>query len=57
MANNRKSTRYVRRSDEAGQALAEYALVVSLVSMVCVASLTAVGANVNTVIQTLADTI
>jgi hypothetical protein len=25
--------------------------------MVCVASLTAVGANVNTVIQTLADTI
>jgi Flp pilus assembly pilin Flp len=32
--------------DEAGQALVEYVLVLSLVALVCVASLTAVGVNV-----------
>jgi Flp pilus assembly pilin Flp len=55
MTANSKSTRGVRRPDQAGQALAEYALVISLVSMICVASLTAIGANANMVLQTMAD--
>jgi Flp pilus assembly pilin Flp len=43
------------RQDEVGQALVEYALIVSLVSIVCIASLTAIGTNVNAVVQAIAD--
>jgi Flp pilus assembly pilin Flp len=46
-----------RRGGEVGQALVEYALVLGLVSLVCVAGLTALGNNVNGVLQFVADTI
>jgi Flp pilus assembly pilin Flp len=36
---------------EGGQALVEYALVVSLVALVCVGALTAIGVNVNQALQ------
>jgi Flp pilus assembly pilin Flp len=42
---------------EAGQALVEYALILALVSIVCVVSLGAIGTNVNAVLQTVADAI
>jgi Flp pilus assembly pilin Flp len=42
---------------ESGQALVEYALILGLVSVVCVVSLTAIGTNVSAVIQTVADAI
>ena len=42
---------------ETGQALVEYALILGLVSVVCVASLTAIGTNVSAVIQSVADAI
>jgi Flp pilus assembly pilin Flp len=40
---------------ECGQALVEYALILGLVSVVCIAGLTAIGTNVSTIIQTVAD--
>jgi len=46
-----------RRCGEAGQALVEYALVLGLVSLVCVAGLTALGNSVNNILQFVADTI
>lgn len=44
---------FVRR-DESGQALIEYALVVSLIALVCVGVLSAVGVNVGTVLAGIA---
>jgi Flp pilus assembly pilin Flp len=41
--------------DEAGQALVEYALILGLVSVVCILSLTAIGTSVSTIIQSVAD--
>jgi Flp pilus assembly pilin Flp len=41
-------------SSEAGQALVEYALVISLISLVCVGAVTLLGANVSTAINTMA---
>jgi Flp pilus assembly pilin Flp len=49
--------RLARRRDEAGQALVEYALILGLVSIVCIASLTALGTNVNTILQSIATAI
>ena len=43
------------RRDEAGQALVEYGLILSLVSIVCIVSLTAIGTSINAVLQTVAD--
>jgi Flp pilus assembly pilin Flp len=37
--------------NEAGQALVEYALVVSLIALVCVGALTAIGVNVVKALQ------
>ena len=38
-----------------GQALVEYALILSLVSIAAIGTLTLVGTNVDTIMQTVAD--
>src|SRR5207247_9546967 len=45
------------RNREEGQALVEYALILSLISIVSIAALTVLGTNINTLLQTVADTI
>ncbi|TMJ94701.1 MAG: Flp family type IVb pilin [Actinobacteria bacterium] len=42
-------------SDEAGQALVEYALILMLVALVAVTALTAIGINVLTVLTSVAN--
>jgi pilus assembly protein Flp/PilA len=41
------------RSEE-GQALVEYALILSLVAVVCIAALTTLGLNVSNILSTIA---
>jgi Flp pilus assembly pilin Flp len=41
--------------DESGQGLAEYALIVTLVGAVAIGALTLVGADISSMISTLAD--
>jgi Flp pilus assembly pilin Flp len=43
------------RNGEAGQAMVEYALIISLISVVSIIALGAVGTSVNAVLQTVAD--
>jgi pilus assembly protein Flp/PilA len=43
------------RDDEAGQGLVEYALILVLVSIVAIGALTAIGANVTSVLQNVAN--
>ena len=43
------------RRDEEGQALVEYALIVALISVVAIAALTAIGVNVNTILNAVGD--
>lgn len=43
------------RRGEDGQALVEYALILSLISVVCIVVLTAIGTNVNSILQEIAD--
>jgi len=43
--------------DEEGQALAEYGLLVALIAVVCIAAVTLLGGNVNTMLNTLANAI
>lgn len=43
-----------RAAAEDGQALAEYALIIALVAIVCFAAVQALGASVSTVIQSVA---
>ncbi len=43
------------RDREDGQALAEYALIIGLIALVCVAALTALGLNVASKLQGVAD--
>jgi pilus assembly protein Flp/PilA len=42
---------------EEGQGLVEYALILVLVSIVAIGALAAIGTNVTTVLQTIADTL
>jgi pilus assembly protein Flp/PilA len=42
------------RDDEEGQALLEYALILSLVALVCVAALTLLGTNVSNLLNSAA---
>jgi pilus assembly protein Flp/PilA len=50
------ATTYVSlRNREDGQALVEYALILALISVVAVAALSAIGTNVNTVLETIRD--
>ena len=42
---------------EEGQGLVEYALILVLVSIVAIAALTLIGGNVNTVLETVANTL
>ena len=42
---------------EEGQGLVEYALILVLVSIVAIGALAAIGTNVNTVMQKIADTL
>jgi len=41
--------------DEEGQDLIEYALLVALISLVCVAALTTAGSKVNTIFESIRD--
>jgi len=45
------------RNREEGQALVEYALILALVSIVSIVALGALGTNINTLLQSVADTI
>jgi pilus assembly protein Flp/PilA len=45
------------RESEEGQGLVEYALILALVSVVAIAALTALGTNISTLLQGVADTI
>jgi pilus assembly protein Flp/PilA len=49
--------RFGELSREDGQALVEYALIIALVALVCIAGLTALGVNINTLLQGIADTV
>ena len=40
--------------DEQGQDLLEYALLISLIALVCVIAITSAGTNVNTIFQNIA---
>ena len=40
--------------DEEGQDLLEYALLISLIALVCVIAITSAGTNVNTIFQNIA---
>lgn len=42
------------RSREEGQALVEYALILSLIAVVCITALTTLGGNVNNILNTIA---
>jgi pilus assembly protein Flp/PilA len=44
----------LRRREE-GQALVEYALILSLIAVVCIAALTTLGGNVNNILNTIAN--
>jgi pilus assembly protein Flp/PilA len=44
----------LRRADE-GQALVEYALILSLIAVFCIGALTLLGGNVNTILETIAN--
>jgi pilus assembly protein Flp/PilA len=44
----------LRRSGEEGQALVEYALILSLIAVVCIAALTAVGTSVQNILNQIA---
>lgn len=45
------------RSREEGQAMVEYALILGLVSVVAIAALTAIGTNVNTIFESIRDSL
>ena len=42
-------------SDEEGQGLLEYGLLVALIAMVCVTALTATGVNINALFEMIRD--
>ncbi|MFN2421401.1 MAG: Flp family type IVb pilin [Gemmatimonadota bacterium] len=42
-------------SDESGQDLAEYALLIALIAIVVIAAVTLLGGNIQTVFQNIAD--
>jgi pilus assembly protein Flp/PilA len=42
---------------EDGQALVEYALILSLIAVVCIGALTLLGGNVNNVLNTIANAV
>jgi pilus assembly protein Flp/PilA len=44
----------LRRREE-GQALVEYALILSLIAVVCITALTTLGGNVNNILNTIAN--
>jgi pilus assembly protein Flp/PilA len=46
-----------KMQDEEGQGLVEYALIIVLVSIVCIIALTALGTNVSTVFSNIATTL
>ena len=46
---------YVKLQNEDGQGLVEYALILVLISIVCIVALTAIGTNANTVFNQIKD--
>jgi pilus assembly protein Flp/PilA len=51
----RKATAFVRRED--GPTAVEYAVMLALIVIVCVAAVTALGSNANVTFDTISDTI
>jgi pilus assembly protein Flp/PilA len=45
------------KAPKKGQSLAEYGLILALIAVVCIAGLTALGGNVNTMLNGLSSTI
>ena len=45
---------YLKGKDEEGQGLAEYALILVLVAIVCIAALFLLGSNISTVLENVA---
>jgi pilus assembly protein Flp/PilA len=45
------------RDREEGQALVEYALILSLIAVVCIAALTLLGGNVSNILNTIAGSL
>lgn len=45
---------FAKMQKEEGQGLVEYALILVLISVVCIAALTLIGTNANTVFNTIA---
>lgn len=45
------------KKSEKGQSLAEYGLILALIAVVCIVGLTALGDNVNTMLDGLSNTI
>lgn len=48
---------FAKMQNEEGQGLIEYALIVVLISIVCIIALTAIGTGANSVFQKIADTL
>ena len=46
---------FARKGVRAGQGLVEYALILVLISVVCIIALTAIGTNANTVFEAIRD--
>ena len=53
----RKLRNLLRRSDEDGQGLVEYGLILALVTLMAIATLNAPGAKMNKIIQDVADSL
>ena len=48
---------FTKMQAEEGQGLIEYALILVLISIVCLIALTAIGTGINSAFQTIADTL
>jgi pilus assembly protein Flp/PilA len=46
---------FAKMSDEKGQGLVEYALILVLISIVCIVALGAIGTNANSVYESIRD--
>ena len=53
----RSFARVEELGSEDGQALVEYALILSLIAVVCIGALTLLGGNVNNVLNTIANAV
>lgn len=54
---NRLAVRLAVARDEAGQGLAEYALILVLIAIVAIAALTLLGTNISNILKTIGTTL